>query len=100
MAGLKSTSEAKRGGRGSTAAPAGGATTGQDGGKKFSEKGLTAEEAEFLLGLIVGHREYYRLLGGSSRCSEQSRGRYEKIEVMALKLEVMAGARVGVSGSV
>jgi hypothetical protein len=50
------------------------------------EEELTSEEARFLLRLIEEHREYWRVLAGSSKASGQSRARHELIEVLARKL--------------
>jgi hypothetical protein len=52
-------------------------------------KRLSTEEVVFLLTLITGHREYYGMLVGHTKCSEASRGSYERIEELARKLEAM-----------
>jgi len=53
------------------------------------------EEAGFLLRLIGEHREYYRVLAGSSSSSGQSKKRHEMIEGLARKLEGMRRMKAG-----
>jgi len=98
---LKSPARAKEGGRGSAGGVGAEPTTGQLPSEKFSQI-FTAKELTFLLSLLGGHRSYYRMLSRTGLMSSENRGRGERIEALAAKLEKMVGAadRDGASASV
>jgi hypothetical protein len=53
------------------------------------EQALTKEQIDFLLCLLKEHREYYRLLCGSSQLSTGNLGRHKFIESLWNRLEEM-----------
>jgi hypothetical protein len=47
---------------------------------------LSAEEARYVLGLLKGHLEYYRLLRGELKCSPGNLAKHELVEGLWVKL--------------
>jgi hypothetical protein len=89
----ESTLRGQDGGRGSATGGAGTHRPVSSPGKNFVQN-LTVQELTFLLSLIDGHRSYYALLAGNTRCGDGNRGKHERIEELAMKLEKMRGAGV------
>jgi hypothetical protein len=49
---------------------------------------LSPQERGYLLGLLKGHLEYYRWLGGNPKCSASNHESREFIEKLVLKLSL------------
>jgi hypothetical protein len=47
---------------------------------------LSEEEVGYVLGLLQGHLEYYRLLRGELKCSEGNLAKHELVEGLWVKL--------------